>query len=252
MSTTEECPEPIDPPTPNRKADVARAAVRGVLSTIPVIGSPLSEIANLAMPDPTARDRARWEIEITTHLNRLAAASGRPQISRDSLSWQLALFANERDLDANGDVAIDESAVCVRFPDISASCLDDALSDLSNADWISCWPDANSRTGVGGFHTKALLFAYTDPVIRRTSPVDDAKLAACFVMTQESEEAVSAEMIEENMGWDARRLYPALAFLAEQVLPEGSVETYYNPRYPFIWLYLNGNSRRSLRQFIGD
>ncbi len=71
-------------------------------------------------------------------------------------------------------------------------------------------------------------------------------------MTQESEEAVSAEMIEENMGWDARRLYPALAFLAEQVLPEGSVETYYNPGYPFIWLYLNGNSRRSLRQFIGD
>lgn len=252
MSAPEECPEPIDPHVPNRKADVARAAVRGILGAIPGIGSPLAEAASLAMPDPTAKDRARWEIEVTNQLNRLAAASGRPQIARDSFAWQLALYANERDVGANGEVAIDDSAICTRFPDVSMPCLGDALSDLSNADWISCWPDANSRTGVGGFHAKALLFAHTDPVVRRTSPVDDAKSAACFILTQESEEAVSAMMIEESMGWDARRLYPALAFLSEQVFPTDAVETYYNPKYPFTWLYLNGNSRRALRQFIGE
>jgi hypothetical protein len=59
-------------------------------------------------------------------------------------------------------------------------------------------------------------------------------------------------MIEESMGWDSRRLYPALAFLSAEVLPSDAIETQYHPKYPFIWLYLNGNSRRALRQFVEE
>jgi hypothetical protein len=242
----------ILPPEDYPKSDAARAASKGIAGAIPLVGSVISEVIEHFAPDPAAKDRIRWELEVTNQLNRLTAASGRTQISRDSFAWKLALFANELDTNANGEVAIDDSAIGTHFPDVSNVDLEDALSDLSDADWIDCWLDANSRTGVGGFHTKALLFAHTDPVVWHTSPSVDAMSAAKFILEQESEEAVSATMIEEKMGWSARRLYPALAFLKEEVFPSDSVESYYHPKYPFTWLYLNGKSRRALRRFIDE
>jgi hypothetical protein len=243
---------PIAPPESYPKVDAARAVSKGIVGVIPVVGSAIAEAIEHFAPDPSANDRARWELQVTTRLNKLAAVSGRLQIATDSFAWKLALFANNKDTDANGEVATDDAEISANFPEISTTDLEDALSDLSKADWISCWLDANSCTGIGGFHTKALLFAHTDPFIRHTSPIDDARSIVNFILDQSGEEAVSAMMIEESMGWDSRRLYPALAFLSAEVLPSDALETQYHTNYPFIWLYLNGNSRRALRQFVEE
>lgn len=243
---------PITPPENFPKVDAARAVSKGIAGAIPVVGSVIAEAIEHFAPDPSANDRARWELQVTTRLNKLAAFSGRLQIATDSFAWNLAIFANYKDAEANGEVAIDDADISANFPDISTADLEDALSDLLDADWISYWPDPNSRTGIGGFHTKALLFAHTDPFIRQTSPIDDARRIANFILDQSGEDAVSAMMIEESIGWDSRRLYPALAFLSAEVLPSDAFETQYHPKYPFIWLYLNGNSRRALRQFVEE
>jgi hypothetical protein len=232
------------------KDAIARAALRGIAGAVPVAGSGLSEVVGFLTPDRAAEDRTRWEGEITARLNQLAAASGSPNILRDSFAWRLALYTNEKDIAANGEISIDDDELKGQFPEISISELDDALTDLKNANWIECWPDANSRTGVGGFNAKARLFAHTDPVARHTSPVDDAKIAAEFILSDPDAEAVSSVMLEDHLQWENRRLYPALAFLVSEVFPKDSVETYYHPQYPFSWVYLNGNSRRALREFL--
>jgi hypothetical protein len=241
---------PITPPRKFARNDHGRAALKAIVGEIPIFGSAASEIADRVTPDKAAQDRERWEGDVTSRLNHLALASGRPHISHESFAWDLALFANELDTHANAEVQISDADIAVRFPNIPTSELDDALSDLSNANWISCLQNSNSRTGVGGFMTRALLFAYTDPVVRQSSPVDDAKIAADFILSDPDKEAVSSVMLEEHLQWENRRLYPALAFLVSEVLPEASIEANYHPQYPFAWAYLNGNSRRALRQFL--
>jgi hypothetical protein len=243
---------PITPPESHPKVDAARAVAKGVFGAIPVVGSAIAEVIEYIAPDPTTADRIRWELQVSTQLNRLTAASGRRQISHDTFAWKLALFANNQDTNANGEVAIGDTEIAAHFPDLSIGDLEDALSDLSKADWISCWPDANSRNGIGGFFTKPLLFAHTDPFVRHTSPIIDAKSVASFILDQDGKEEISAMMIEETVELDSRRLYPALAFLMEEVLPSGTFEAQYHPKYPFIWLHLNGSSRQALRQFVED
>jgi hypothetical protein len=247
---SDETSSPITPPESYPKADAARAVSKGIVGAVPVVGSALAEAIEHLAPDPAAKDRARWEDQVTSRLNKLTAISRRLQIAHNSFAWELALFANNQDTNANGEVAISDADIFARFPDISGADLEDALSDLLSANWINCWQDANSCTGFGGFYTKALLFVHTDPFVRHTSPIDDARRVASFILDQRGEDAVSAKMIEENMGWEPRRLYPVLAFLVEEVIPAGAFDSPYHPQYPFIWLDLNGSSRRALRQFI--
>ena len=75
-------------------------------------------------------------------------------------------------------------------------------------------------------------------------------MIAAFALTQD--DAVSAMQVKEEFAWDKVRLYPALAYLADEVVPPDCTERAYHPEYPFIWLYLSGEVRRLLRRFSED
>ncbi len=61
----------IVPPARNMKADLARAAAKGALGSIPLAGSLLVEAAEVAMPDPSDDERRRWEGRVSNGVNVL-------------------------------------------------------------------------------------------------------------------------------------------------------------------------------------
>jgi hypothetical protein len=67
----------IQPPKANVKADIARATAKAALGAVPLAGSFLAEAAELTLPNPSERDRQRWEHEITGGVNSLDGRVGK-------------------------------------------------------------------------------------------------------------------------------------------------------------------------------
>ena len=88
---------PLLPPSPNSEMDAIRTVARVGLGAVPVLGLVLAEIGNAVIPDPTARDRERWEGEITDDVNeldtRVLDLQGAVTPQKESLSDAAALIA---------------------------------------------------------------------------------------------------------------------------------------------------------------
>lgn len=237
---------PIHPPdNPALGRNLRRLAI-AIVGAVPGIGSFIAEAADEIIPDPETEDRKRWENEITAAVNWLQNFVGFSSIPSTAGAWQIAYVAWDLDIAAKGEVSVTEADVLQRLPNLSVSELDEGIAELEYADWISSWPDANSRTGCGGFHAKSLLFAFVDPIKGTYSPTDDAKAIAEYALTRE--DAVSSTEIDDHFRWKPRRLYPALWFLSQHIVPY-ACDNYYLENYPFAWLTLTGESRRQLRVF---
>ena len=59
------------PPKPHKAARVMRGAAKAAAGSIPGAGAALSECIDLFVPNPEAKDRARWETEVTDEVNDL-------------------------------------------------------------------------------------------------------------------------------------------------------------------------------------
>lgn len=243
----------IDYPEQPTGKDKALAVGRAAVESIPWLGPALNALGPI-FPDRFKEDDERWKREVTDELNDLARACRRPTISRDSLAWLFALLAGKLDADGTGDVFVSHEEWETRFPNSSRAEVAEALARLSNARWIESQSNANSPSGIGGFCGTSLLFAHTHPWLHQLYPSQDAKEIAAFALedADPDADAISAMQIQEHYGWQRQRLYPALAYLVDEIVPAAAVERHYHPEYPFIWLYLNGEVRRTLREFAGS
>lgn len=236
----------IDYPQKPKAKDKAIAIGKEVARQVPGVGIAITAYEQI-VPDRLEQDQERWQREVTDELNRIAELQRLPVIDQGSLAWQLALLASEKNPKGIPDTGVSHDDWSNRFPHASSPEMEEALAELADAGWIETWSDANSPSGIGGFHPTALLFAHTDPFTHLQSPREDAKEIARFALKQK--DAVSAMDIEAELAWEDRRLYPALNYLATAVLPEDATDKQWNPSYPFNWLRLDGEVRRLLRRF---
>jgi hypothetical protein len=236
---------PKKPGGKDKAIEVGKAAA----NLVPWVGFAVS-VLGITFPGHLEDDEERWRREVTDRLNKLDRMLDRPSISQESLAWLMALLAAKADRDGTGEVGVPHNEWQVRFSRYSLGEIEEALAELSHAHWIECWSDANSDSGVGGFHATSLLFAHTHPFVHQLYPSEDARAVAAFALTQD--DAVSAMQIQDHFQWEKRQLYPSLSYLADVVVPSGSTERAYHPDYPFIWLYLNGEVRRVLRRYVTD
>jgi hypothetical protein len=241
----------IEYPEKRGRKDKAIAAGRAAAEQLPWVGWVISALGPI-LPDRFDADEDRWRTEVTDKLNTLARLHCRPTVSRDRLAWLLALLAAKLDRDGTGEVFVSHEQWESVFPDASRIDVEDALAELAHAGWIQTQPDANSPLGIGGFCGTPLLFAHTHPWVHQLYPSEDARRVAAFALeTAENDgDAISADEIRKHFGWERRQLYPALAYLATEVVPNAFFEKHYHPEYPFIWLYLNGEVRRTLREYV--
>lgn len=240
----------IEYPEKRGRKDKAIAAGRAAAEQLPWVGWAISALGPI-LPDRFDADEDRWRTEVTDQLNVLAQLHRRPTISRDCLAWMLALLAAKIDQIGTGEVFVTHEDWEAAFPKASSIDVEDALAELTHAAWIQTQPDANSPLGIGGFCATPLLFAHTHPWVHQLYPSEDAREVAAFALENADPDAgaISAEEIQRHFGWEKRRLYPALAYLAEEVVPNAFFEKYH-PDYPFIRLYLNGEARRTLREYV--
>ncbi len=201
---------------------------------------------NKIAPNPADDEQKRWQSQITAKLNSVTTAIYGYGVPLGSVAWKIAKIGWDCDVEAKGNVGIDESEVFDQLTYCSFQEIDEGLAQLSSASWINCWSDANSRTGCGGFHCEAALFASLDPTCRATSPIDDAQKIARFLL--DTEDSASVTEIDEEFGWENRRLYPALWFLGEWVISD-SCDKCYIEQYPFNWIMVSGGTRLQLRRF---
>lgn len=241
-------PKKIIAPSEQTNGRVLRGIAKGVIGTIPGIGSLATEAAELIFPNPEASDRAEWEVEVSGLLNWLTDNLGVYRIPTTKLAWRIGRLFWQRDEEAKGRVDIDESIIYEVFPDENDRAIDEAIAEIVDFEWCEGWSNANHRSGYGGFRLKPNIFACLDPIERGNSPSDDAVRIAKELL-ETTEEAVSAEQIDHKFGWERRRLYPALWLLSEYVVPppfnEGQIES-----YPVSWFYLSGSNRHALRKFV--
>jgi hypothetical protein len=229
---------------------VMRGIAKGIIGAIPVVGSLAAETAELVFPNPEASLRAEWEAEVSRVLNWLGSSVGIFQAPELELTWRIGELFWQIDVDATGRTSIEESCIYEQFSEAADHEVIEAIAELVQLNWCEGWDDPNTKSGYGGFYLKPLLFSYLDPNLRGTSPLDDA-VEIVSRLLDVSEDDISSEEIDQMLGWENRRLYPAMWLLSEHVVPppfnEGQIQAYPIPAF-----YLYGNNRRSLRKFVNQ
>jgi hypothetical protein len=243
---------PIQIPEDLPNGRLLKRIARGIGGAVPGVGSLISEGIDAAFPDVNAVEERIWQESVTHELNWLRSFLGLSYISPDSYAWAIAVLAANIDVEAkgiDGDVNISDADILARYPQLAGHDIDEALAELSHADWILLGPpNPNTRNGNEGFYAKPKLFASLDPLTRGTSPIDDAKSLASLALSVEDDWA-SVPEIAIQLGWPNRRLYPALGIL-EINLPPDVLEKQSRLEYPFIHILMIGETRRRLRLFV--
>lgn len=242
---------PIQIPEDLPNGRLIKRVARGIGGAVPGVGSLVSEVIDEFFPDVNAVEERIWQESVTRQLNWLNTFLGLSHISPDSFAWAIAVLAAEIDVEAKGDVNISEADILALYPTLAPHDIDEALAELSYANWISLGPsNPNTRNGNDGFHTKPKLFASIDPLRRNSSPIDDAKTLASLALAVQDDWASVPEM-GMQLGWPNRRLYPALGILELNLRPD-FLEKQYNLDYPFIHILMVGETRRLLRLFLNS
>lgn len=241
-------PAKIELPQGDVASRLIRRSFRSALSTIPFVGGLLVEVAEEVIPDDTIEDAQRWQTEVTQALNLLLgqinmAATHSPH------AWGVSKVIWEADCDAKGRVSITEAAVFEALETAADHEIEEAIAELTQIGWIEGSTDPNSITNFGEFYAKAPLFCFLDPILLNSSPIDDARLIADLCLSRD--ESLIVSEIDEHFNWENRRLYPALWFMSENIIPD-FCEKMYLADYPFANIRLGGAARSALRHFIAS
>ncbi len=242
---------PIERPVKHRTGDATRSISKSVLGSIPGAGAFLAEAADQYLPDGTARDRERWEGEITDSVNSLQihvvalGSTGSNAVPFSATTLAIGLFMARQCPEGMGDHYIASEAIAAALPDLSADDLADGLAELealglvASSDWIGAEEAyAMADAGYGVFDEPAMGW----------SPVDDAQALAGWALEQGDTAEIS--LFQESSGWSERRINPALALVLEQVTPENvskEVPRVYHTNY----FYMSKADRARLRRYVG-
>jgi len=235
-------------------ADVGRAAVKGGLGMVPLVGSPLAEAAGLMMPDPTAKDRERWEADVTEGVNNLHGRvddidqrTGKKTVSLEGGAALAAKHMVESCPDglAHKWVAIED--ILAAYPDASRNEVLDGLGDLESYGLVSTIsfigaPDRYKMTQYG--------YEVLDGPVMGWNTAQDAREIAALVV-QGNRDGVRVEELDAALGWPRRRFNPALRMVVDFVAP-GRVSQSLQAEYVTRWFSPSNAERADLRRFAAS
>lgn len=250
MSNKDDPQNPLQPPQRFPKTRLARAAAKAAGGAVPIVGSTLTEAADAFLPNPEARDRERWEGEITDGVNTLGGRveeldqrTGSRLLTLTGGAAAVAKFMVERCPDglAHDEVTITELEAA--YPDLSRDELLDGAGYLESLNLIRSIsfigaPDEYRLTQSG--------YEALDPPIMGWSPLEDARAIAALVVEKRSD--IRVNDIEEKLGWQRRRLNPALRIVVGFIAP-GRVSQVIQPDYVTRYFSPNNAELALLRRF---
>jgi hypothetical protein len=212
----------------------------------------LAEAANLALPDPSATDRKRWEGEVTDGVNHLHdrvdaidERSGMWAVTFSGASAAVAQFMTERCPDGLGrdDVRLEElQAAC---PDFSGDEIADALGELQSYGLV----EAVAFLGSGGIYTLTQRgYEAFDPPLMSWNPKEDARQIAALAVAPERRDGVNTFELEPLLGWPRRRFNPAFQIVLDFISP-GGIDNTIQPYFPACGFYMTSSERAQLKRF---
>lgn len=206
----------IQPP----KEDIGRALWRAVAEAATQfnpVSAALARLYQTTHPSQFQRDVARWHERVSgavnDHETRLQALEARhqPQFLMSSEATALAVWlAETSEFGLEDPVSFD--ALQAAFPGISTRDLEDAIAELSAFNLVTT--SAALGHPVRSVRPLCPLFALFDPVLMGRSPQDDAATLAAKALELDTG---SVPTLMDALGWDVRRLNPALMLLMSMI-----------------------------------
>jgi hypothetical protein len=239
----------IEPPRDNPRRSLARALFDAALQvTGPT--AVLGRIWGFTHPPAFERSLKSWSVEITAATNslekrielleqRLDARLVVSELALDLAFWLARVCPDGLEFDT------EYSNVAAAFATFPASVIAEALAELEELDFVCVEGSIGSPID---FVTVLvpLLWAFDGPVLGLATEVDAREIA---VLLLEDPEMSEISRLDTRLGWERRRLNPALSF-ALQFVDEDSQADELQPNYPTGFLALNAGDRMRLRRFV--
>lgn len=239
----------IVPPKRNVKADLARAAAKGTLGSIPVAGSFLVEAADVAMPDPSDDARRHWEGRVSEGVNELCGrvddlherVDG-PTVTLTAGAVACATHLIEGCLDGLAGRYVAAEEIASANPDIAMGDLLEGLGELESYGLI----EPLDVIGGAGCHclTQAGYEALDLPIMGWDTAADARDIAAWSLRQGAS---VDVAAMDGALGWPRRRLNPALGMVLREIDP-ANVSREIQPDYVTAYFALDDADRARLRR----
>jgi hypothetical protein len=253
MTIYEDDHDDIVSPTKHLKADMARAAAKGALGSIPLAGSFLVEAADVAMPDPSDDERRRWEGRVSEGVNALRGNVDdlREQVHGPSVTLTggaaaCAIHLIEGCTDGLGHQYVGAQEIASANPEIE---MDDVLEGLGELEAYGLIEPLDVIGG-GGCHCLTQAgYEVLDLPIMGWDTATDAREIAAWSLRQGS--VVEVRAMSDELGWPSRRLNPALTMVLRGIDP-GSISREVQPDYVTACFHLDNADRARLRRFASS
>ena len=214
-------PGRIERPKKAPKNKALRAAAKAAAGAVPFAGSTLAEIADACVPDHEARDRTRWEGEVTDGVNALHERVnaiderfGGRRISLEGASAIISQFMIKRCPNGLLDDWVTLADVQAVYPDLGEAELRDGFGELESYDLIESRSLMNAPN-----RYRLMQHGYEvldDPIMGWNTEVDARELAALVVKKREG---IRTTDLEAELSWPRRRLNPALRIVLDFINP---------------------------------
>lgn len=234
---------PIEPPKKAPKNQLMRATARAAVGSVPLAGPALAEAADILLPDEEARDRHRWEGEITDGVNdlfsRVDGRRGDRHVTISGAAAELAAYFVKRCPDglARDDISRDE--LMAAFPSLTRDQLLDGLGILEMYGLIESMEFPNDEAI---YTLTESAYEALDPPFMGWSPREDARQIAA--LAGEKRDYVMTSELEEMLGWPRRRFNPAHRIVVGMIDPR-HVSDELQPHY--VTLQFNPDNAESAR-----
>ncbi|MBC6403345.1 MAG: hypothetical protein GDA39_00510 [Hyphomonadaceae bacterium] len=231
------------------KQELARKfAEAAVSSMIPVAGGPLAALCSVVIPEKGQIELEKWRKDVSDKLNDFEDAIRfiSESISLSENAATLGRWMSEKSENAYSD-SFDYESVEAQFPEASTTELLEAVGELEIADMIKL-----SHVLGKQFHSVwplPKLYEVFDPIVFNVSPRDDAAVIAEKLLA--SEKSLSVEETARELGWEVRRINPALAIVGNFIAP-GRESQPLDSTYVIRHMSLIPPVRAKLRKFVNE
>jgi hypothetical protein len=240
---------PIAPPTEDKRRALARVLLDAGLQ----LAGPLSALGPIwGFTHPTAFESAvrEWQVNVTeavnSHEDRIAQLEGllnaRLQIGTLALDLAFWLCSESQ---AGLERHVEWGRIVEAFPQIRRDDLEEAVAELEHHGFVES-AGALGATIVFVTPQSKLFWAFDHAAMGYDTLADARAIAELWL---EGEKFWVSADLEAHVTWDRRRLNPPLAFVMRFV-GDGRISHELQPDYPTNSIFLIGEDRFRLRQFL--
>lgn len=221
MSESDDRQGPIERPKKFSKNRVARRVAKAAAGSVPYAGPALTEIVEASMPDHEARDRERWEGDVTDGVNHLHgrvddidARTGRRAVTFSGAAADIATYMIKRCPDGLAQDHVSRDELVKQFSEYSRDELLDGLGDLESYALIDIMEFANDEAI---YRLTESAYEALDPPIMGWNTVEDARKVAALAV--KNRDYVLTYDLEKELSWPRRRFNPAHRLIVQFVHP---------------------------------